>query len=98
VTASDDAVRMPPQLHHQRPGLHAPWSTPAIDAFQREVSALPEVMSVFVLAGGDDFLLHVGVPRNPAVAPLTEADLQPATAGSTVSASDSKPRAKGAPC
>jgi DNA-binding Lrp family transcriptional regulator len=23
---------------------------------------MPEVMSVFVLAGGDDFLLHVGVP------------------------------------
>lgn len=34
-----------------------------IDAFQREASAMPEVMSVFVLAGGDDFLLHVGVPR-----------------------------------
>jgi DNA-binding Lrp family transcriptional regulator len=34
-----------------------------IDDFQREVSALPEVMSVYVLAGGDDFLLHVGVPR-----------------------------------
>ncbi len=24
---------------------------------------MPEVMSVSVLAGGDDFLLHVGVPR-----------------------------------
>jgi len=23
---------------------------------------MPEVMAVFVLAGGDDFLLHVGVP------------------------------------
>ncbi len=34
-----------------------------IDSFQRDAAAMPEVMSVFVLADGDDFLLHVGVPR-----------------------------------
>ena len=39
-----------------------PLRRDAIDAFQHDVSQLPEVMSVFVLAGGDDFLLHVGVP------------------------------------
>jgi DNA-binding Lrp family transcriptional regulator len=40
-----------------------PLSRELIDTFQREAAAMPEVMSVFVLAGGDDFLLHVGVPR-----------------------------------
>ncbi len=39
-----------------------PLRREAIDAFQDDVSRLPEVMSTFVLAGGDDFLLHVGVP------------------------------------
>ena len=39
-----------------------PLRRDAIDAFQHEVSQLPEVMSTFVLAGGDDFLLHVGLP------------------------------------
>lgn len=33
-----------------------------IDAFQDDLAVLPEVMSAYVLAGGDDFLLHVGVP------------------------------------
>lgn len=39
-----------------------PLRRAAIDAFQDHVSRLPAVMSTFVLAGGDDFLLHVGVP------------------------------------
>lgn len=39
-----------------------PLRRTAIDAFQADVSRMPEVMSTFVLAGGDDFLLHVGVP------------------------------------
>lgn len=39
-----------------------PLRRDAIDAFQDHVSRLPEVMSTFVLAGGDDFLLHVGAP------------------------------------
>jgi DNA-binding Lrp family transcriptional regulator len=33
-----------------------------IDAFQDDLSGQPEVMSIFVLAGGDDFLVHIGVP------------------------------------
>jgi DNA-binding Lrp family transcriptional regulator len=33
-----------------------------IDAFKDSVGALPEMMTVFVLAGGDDFPLHVAVP------------------------------------
>jgi DNA-binding Lrp family transcriptional regulator len=39
-----------------------PLRRDTIDAFQQYLSQLPEVMSTFVLAGGDDFLLHVGVP------------------------------------
>ena len=38
-----------------------PLSRVVIDAFQRSLSELPEVMSVFVTAGNDDFLIHVSV-------------------------------------
>jgi len=38
-----------------------PLSRELIDRFYRDALAMPEVMAVFVLAGGDDFLLHVGV-------------------------------------
>ncbi|MBB5630051.1 Lrp/AsnC family transcriptional regulator [Sphaerisporangium krabiense] len=36
-----------------------PLSRSVITTFKDSVSRLPEVLSVFVLAGGDDFLLHV---------------------------------------
>lgn len=39
-----------------------PVSRAAIDSFQTSAAAMPEVLSLFVVAGGDDFLLHVGVP------------------------------------
>ncbi|WP_041833302.1 Lrp/AsnC family transcriptional regulator [Actinoplanes sp. N902-109] len=39
-----------------------PLSRAVIDAFKASAAAMPEVLSVFVLGGGDDFLLHVGVP------------------------------------
>lgn len=38
-----------------------PLSRAVIDTFKDSANALPEVLSVFVLAGGDDFLLHVAV-------------------------------------
>jgi DNA-binding Lrp family transcriptional regulator len=38
-----------------------PLRRSVIDSFKDSVSELPEVMTVFVLAGGDDFLLHVAV-------------------------------------
>ncbi|MBC6459049.1 Lrp/AsnC family transcriptional regulator [Actinomadura sp. HBU206391] len=38
-----------------------PLSRTVIDTFKDSVSRFPEVMSVFVLAGGDDFLLHIAV-------------------------------------
>ncbi|MGY1713367.1 Lrp/AsnC family transcriptional regulator [Geodermatophilus sp. SYSU D01106] len=38
-----------------------PLNRELIDDFLRDAAAMPEVMAVFVLAGGDDFLLHIGV-------------------------------------
>ena len=39
-----------------------PLSRTVIEGFKAYATALPEVLSVFVLAGGDDFLVHVAVP------------------------------------
>jgi DNA-binding Lrp family transcriptional regulator len=38
-----------------------PLSRALIEGFHDDALAMPEVMAVFVLAGGDDFLLHLGV-------------------------------------
>src|SRR5262245_13750143 len=38
-----------------------PLRRSVIEAFKDSVGKLPEVMTVFVIAGGDDFLLHVAV-------------------------------------
>lgn len=38
-----------------------PLSRKVIDDFHDSVIALPEVLAVFVLAGGDDFMVHVAV-------------------------------------
>lgn len=38
-----------------------PLSRVVIDAFKAFAGGLPEVLHVFVLSGGDDFLLHVAV-------------------------------------
>ncbi|RSN01815.1 AsnC family transcriptional regulator [Nonomuraea sp. WAC 01424] len=38
-----------------------PLSRAVINAFKQSAAELPEVLSVFVLAGGDDFPLHVAV-------------------------------------
>jgi DNA-binding Lrp family transcriptional regulator len=39
-----------------------PLSRTVIDGFKAYAMALPEVLSIFVVAGGDDFLVHVAVP------------------------------------
>jgi DNA-binding Lrp family transcriptional regulator len=36
-----------------------PLSRAVIDSFKNSVAQLPEVLSVFVIAGSDDFLIHV---------------------------------------
>jgi DNA-binding Lrp family transcriptional regulator len=38
-----------------------PLSRAVINEFKQSAAELPEVLSVFVLSGGDDFLLHVAV-------------------------------------
>jgi DNA-binding Lrp family transcriptional regulator len=38
-----------------------PLSRTVIETFKRSVSQFPEVLSVFVLSGGDDFVVHVAV-------------------------------------
>ncbi|MEU6720927.1 Lrp/AsnC family transcriptional regulator [Nonomuraea purpurea] len=38
-----------------------PLNRAVINAFKSSAAEMPEVISVFVLAGGDDFLLHVAV-------------------------------------
>jgi DNA-binding Lrp family transcriptional regulator len=38
-----------------------------IEGFRNWATGLPEVMSVFVVSGGSDFLLHVGVPDTHAL-------------------------------
>jgi DNA-binding Lrp family transcriptional regulator len=44
-----------------------PPSRGNIEAFRDWVSDLPEIVGVFVVAGGDDFLLHVAVPDTKAL-------------------------------
>ncbi|MEU4420578.1 Lrp/AsnC family transcriptional regulator [Actinoplanes sp. NPDC024001] len=39
-----------------------PLTRTVIEGFKSYAAGLPEVLSVFVLAGGDDFLVHVAVP------------------------------------
>src|SRR4051794_21029173 len=39
-----------------------PLSRDVIEGFKAYAMKLPEVLSVFVVAGGDDFLVHVAVP------------------------------------
>jgi len=39
-----------------------PLSREVIEGFKASMTALPEVLSVFVVTGADDFLVHVAVP------------------------------------
>ncbi|MFE9439897.1 Lrp/AsnC family transcriptional regulator [Streptomyces sp. NPDC006602] len=44
-----------------------PLSRSVITSFQESVAEHPEVVGVFVVAGGDDFLIHVAVQNNEAL-------------------------------
>lgn len=44
-----------------------PPSRAYIEAFRDWVRELPEVVGVFVVSGGDDFLIHVAVPHTDAL-------------------------------
>jgi DNA-binding Lrp family transcriptional regulator len=39
-----------------------PLNREVIEGFKASITALPEVLSVFVMTGADDFLVHVAVP------------------------------------
>ncbi|GAA5150605.1 MULTISPECIES: Lrp/AsnC family transcriptional regulator [Amycolatopsis] len=44
-----------------------PPSRRVIEAFREWVTLLPETVGVFVVSGGEDFLVHVAVPDNDAL-------------------------------
>jgi DNA-binding Lrp family transcriptional regulator len=44
-----------------------PLNRAVISAFEESVASLPEVVGVFVVAGSDDFLIHVAVQNNEAL-------------------------------
>lgn len=44
-----------------------PPSRRVIEAFREWVTVLPETVGVFVVSGGEDFLVHVAVPDNQAL-------------------------------
>jgi DNA-binding Lrp family transcriptional regulator len=65
ITGYHAEISLPALNRHVQALLHVqirPLSRQVIEGFKQYVSALPEVLSVFVVAGGDDFLVHVAVP------------------------------------
>jgi len=65
ITGYHAEVSLPALNRHVQALLHVqirPLSRPVIQGFKQYVAGLPEVLSVFVVAGGDDFLVHVAVP------------------------------------
>jgi DNA-binding Lrp family transcriptional regulator len=65
ITGYHAEVRLPDLNRHVQALLNVqvrPLSRAVIEGFKAYVSGLPEVLSVFVVAGGDDFLVHVAVP------------------------------------
>jgi DNA-binding Lrp family transcriptional regulator len=65
ISGSHAEVSLAALNRHVQALLHVqirPLSREVIEGFKGYVSNLPEVLSVFVVAGGDDFLVHVAVP------------------------------------
>jgi DNA-binding Lrp family transcriptional regulator len=65
ITGYHAEVSLAALNRHVQALLHVqirPLSRSVIEGFKSYVSELPEVLSVFVVAGGDDFLVHVAVP------------------------------------
>ncbi|WP_432824506.1 Lrp/AsnC family transcriptional regulator [Dactylosporangium sp. CA-092794] len=65
ITGYHAEISLPALNRHVQALLHVqirPLSRPVIEAFKGYLATLPEVLSFFVLAGGDDFLVHVAVP------------------------------------
>jgi len=65
ITGYHAEISLPALNRNVQALLHVqirPLSRPVIEGFKQYVIDLPEVLSVFVVAGGDDFLVHVAVP------------------------------------
>jgi DNA-binding Lrp family transcriptional regulator len=60
--ADIDPARLGRGVHALVAATVRPLSRAVIDAFQRSVLELPEVVSVYVMAGTDDFLIEVSAP------------------------------------
>jgi DNA-binding Lrp family transcriptional regulator len=65
ITGYHAEINLAALNRHVQAFLHVqvrPMSREIIENLKTYVTALPEVLSVFVVAGGDDLLVHVGVP------------------------------------
>jgi DNA-binding Lrp family transcriptional regulator len=65
ITGYHAEISLPAVNRHVQALLHIqvrPLSRAVIEGFKAYVSGMPEVLSVFLVAGGDDFLVHVAVP------------------------------------
>jgi DNA-binding Lrp family transcriptional regulator len=65
ITGYHAEVSLPALNRNVQAFLHIqirPLSRQVIEGFKQYVAAQPEVLSVYVVAGGDDFLIHVAVP------------------------------------
>jgi DNA-binding Lrp family transcriptional regulator len=65
ITGYHAEISLPALNRNVQALLHVqirPFSRPVIDGFKAYLSAMPEVLSMFVVSGGDDFMIHVAVP------------------------------------
>ncbi len=65
ITGYRAEVSLPALNRHVQALLHVqirPLSREVITGFKQYVTPLPEVLSVFVVAGSDDLIVHVAVP------------------------------------
>jgi len=65
ITGYRAEVSLPALNRHVQALLHVqirPLSRAVITGFKQYVTPLPEVLSVFVVAGSDDLIVHVAVP------------------------------------
>ena len=64
ITGYHAEISLPALNRNVQALLHVqirPFSRPVIDGFKAYLSAMPEVLSIFVVSGGDDFMIHVAV-------------------------------------
>jgi DNA-binding Lrp family transcriptional regulator len=65
ITGYHAEISLPAVNRNVQALLHVqvrPLNREVIDGFRHYLGTLPEVLSVFLVTGGDDFLVHVAVP------------------------------------